>query len=138
MQCAVLECRSGQDVHTLEHCQHEVQLVTGAPVALSIVHMRNGAFARLPVDREGRRWEVRSFARTRTRDREGKRKGRFASPLDDGLPSLCNVPFEFEGEVSCARAVAEARHVECSAATARTHACSRVCVVLEGMDNSEQ
>ena len=36
-----------------------------------------------------------------------------------GFRSLHNVPFEFEGEVACARAMAEAGHVECSSATSR-------------------
>ena len=37
--------------------------------------------------------------------------------------SLSNVPFEFEGEVASAGAMAEASDVERSTTTARTHRC---------------
>lgn len=49
--------------------------------------------------------------------------------------SLCDVPLEFEGEVACARAVAEASHVEGGAATAR-HDALRNCEVGVGVEMS--
>ena len=51
--------------------------------------------------------------------------GREGFEADEG-GSLSNVPFEFEGEVASAGAMAEASDVEGSATTARAHACGCV------------
>jgi hypothetical protein len=120
MPYAGLEYHSGLNVHTFEDCQYEVRSRMGG--------MEEGSIDRYD-DVEGRTMETAAtyrsyrigvFRRCWVKGYVARGLGRKGFAVR-GFRSLYNVPFEFEGEISCACTMAEAGHVE--RGTTSRHSC---------------